>query len=313
MKILSLLFVLFIQNVAAQDSITLELGNDLLTEARTDRYLTNTFLVKIETDKVPSLIRRFLPDIEADHFLMSVGNDMYTPEDIEAVMPDPYDRPYAGHSYIEFKVVQDTQRRVNQTWLTLSVVGPAALSEELQSTVHDWTGSTNPQGWDSQLENELGVQIGKLWGYKNELYRLGDIRVENITYATGTLGNINTSASVGSKLIVGLKDEKNSKWGAYLETDIRQTYVARDIFIDGNSAWFGEPTRLERKEYVTQWDTSLVGRYGNWYLRYTYTYQTEQFKGQNGPTKFGRISLEYTTTTEAIGKMFSNMYQRFSN
>lgn len=309
-------------NLHAQNSFTLELGNDLITDARTDRYLTNTFKVKIKKSEVPKLVRLFLPDFEADHFITSIGSDMYTPEDIETFEPDPNDRPYAGHSYVEFKAVKIKDRYISQTLLTVSVVGEASFAKELQETVHDWTDSTTPNGWGTQLDNELGIQIGKLWGYKTELFKSGEIRIDNITYGTVALGNIKTYAALGSKFVAGYNppddmdfldfknNESKPKWSAYLETELRQTYVARDIFIDGNSAWFGEPTGLDRKDYVTQWDTSVVGRYRNWFLRYTYTYQTEQFVGQNGPTKFGRISLEYRQSTEAIGKAINRIYNR---
>lgn len=308
MKRLWLLCVLFSQSLYAEmDTFSIDLGNDLWTKDKSDRYLTNVIGFYIRTKELPHFLKTFLPDMEADYFLTKVSQDMYTPENIENEIPDEMDHPYAGHLYIEVRKVVIQGRIHDYTTLQFGIIGPAALAEQAQSLVHDLTKSTTANGWAYQLENEFGINISKLVGLKTDLYEWGEIRLNNISFAEAGLGNVKVFAGVGTKFYAGFNPPRNdsvyevagqtysSNMSLYLETDLRHTYVGRDIFIDGNSSWFGERTKLKREEFVTTSDISVVARVGNFFLRLTQSYSSEQFKTQPNPHGVGKISIQYRT------------------
>ena len=85
---------------------------------------------------------------------ITFGQDMQTPEDIED--PDIIldDVPYlgllaSGTSWIAFD-----DKRFTGYGITVGIVGEYSFAEQLQSAVHELTDSTEPQGWDNQLDNE---------------------------------------------------------------------------------------------------------------------------------------------------------------
>lgn len=305
-SLIILVFMIFIvKSSFAVESISIDLGNDLWTGAQSDRYLTNVVGVKVKMKDLPDFLKTFIPDTEADYFLSKISQDMYTPEDISAEIPDPSDRPYAGHLYVELKRVKINKDFHDYTGLQIGIIGPAALADKAQGLVHDWTGSTEANGWEYQLKNELGLMVTKLYGMKTELYRNGDIRISNMAFAEFGLGNVKTYAEVGTSIMAGYNPPQNDSlydisghsvknpWSAYIEAEVRQSYVARDIFIDGNTSWFGDQTNLEREEYVTTLKGSVVLRYKRVFLKFSQNIITEQFEGQNGDHNFGQITIQY--------------------
>lgn len=309
-----LMVMILFSKVSYANSFAVDFRNDLWTNPQTDRYLTNVVGVKIKHDDLYDFVSFFLPEHDADHFITRIQQDMYTPEDIEAFAPDPNDRPYAGHVFVEITKVRLEGDFHHYTTIQVGIIGPAALAAETQQLVHDWTGSTEANGWAFQLENELGINVRKLLGKKSLLYERGDIRLTNITYGSLSLGNVNISARAGSKFTFGFNPPENGSlyglvnapkynpWSAYLEANIYADVVARDIFIDGNSSWFGNSTELERKDFVQRLDKALVIRYKNFYLRFSQSFISEQFRTQNGRHQFGQVLFQYQTDTESFIK-----------
>ena len=85
---------------------------------------------------------------------------MYTPRDVERPDPDPNDRPYAGWTHLGFSFLTKNDFRADTVMLQIGIVGPASLAEETQKLVHEITDSIDPQGWDYQLSNEPGINLG---------------------------------------------------------------------------------------------------------------------------------------------------------
>src|SRR3546814_21189367 len=84
---------------------------------------------------------------------------MYTPSDITVADPDPEDQPYAGWLYGTAGLINDLAtgegtRTQTSVQLSLGVVGPAALGEQVQKALHTVIDSPEPQGWDHPLRNE---------------------------------------------------------------------------------------------------------------------------------------------------------------
>lgn len=92
-----------------------------------------------------------------------LGHNMYTPSDIR--LPSsripPKDRPYAAWAYIGInREVYSSDERYWRYGLDIGCMGPCAHGEQLQKWIHKYiTDSPGPQGWDSQIHNELGIEF----------------------------------------------------------------------------------------------------------------------------------------------------------
>lgn len=96
--------------------------------------------------------RRLVTSVELGHVIV-------TPANILERVPDPLDRPYAGVLYGALATQAAGARRLDGLKILAGVVGPASLAEPIQRVIHTVTLSDQARGWDSQLRNELLVNV----------------------------------------------------------------------------------------------------------------------------------------------------------
>ena len=80
-------------------------------------------------------------------------------------------------------------------------MGPASDARETQELIHWCTESPEPKGWDTQLSNELALNVGYLYDYR--LFRRVKRGVNGFDISAGVgagLGNYITNAQ-GSTII----------------------------------------------------------------------------------------------------------------
>jgi hypothetical protein len=88
----------------------------------------------------------------------SVGQQMYTPEDIENPLPQPGERPWSAWVIARYRRADGTSDRSrHEIECQIGLTGDAAGGECGQECWHAATGSLLPLGWDNQLGPELGV------------------------------------------------------------------------------------------------------------------------------------------------------------
>ena len=100
---------------------------------------------------------------KSTYSLVMLGHNMYTPSDIRlspAQIPDR-DRPYAAWAYIGFyREIHSSDDRYWRYGLDIGCMGPCARGQQLQTWIHkNITDSPLPNGWDSQIHNEVGAVI----------------------------------------------------------------------------------------------------------------------------------------------------------
>lgn len=95
----------------------------------------------------------------------TIGQIMVTPENISRANPDPDDVPYSGLLLFTNSYLHITDKYADLIRTSLGLVGPASGAETTQKFMHDLLGSDEPQGWDSQLHNELVFSFtrGRIW------------------------------------------------------------------------------------------------------------------------------------------------------
>ena len=295
--------------------ISLQIEND--TFAKTDRYYTNGFRLTYMTPEttIPGWIDRateWLPFFAPEgnkRLIYSLGQSMFTPEDITTRDPDEDDRPYAGFLYGSIALITDTGERLDTLELTLGIIGPYALAKETQKLVHDIIGADDPKGWDKQLHTEPAVMLTyeRKWRGLYE-FRPGGFGVDATPYLGGSLGNVFTQASAGMMFRLGQDLPADygpprirpslpgsdffiptQAFGWYLFGGIEGRAVAHNIFLDGNT--FQDSPDVDKKWFVGDFQFGAAIVIENVRIAYTHVFRTKEFDGQNGIGEFGAFTL----------------------
>jgi hypothetical protein len=249
------------------------------------------------------------PDVGAVRASYAIGQNMYTPEDIEIPNPPLDDRPYAGWLYGSIGLVVETGPRLDQLELTLGVIGPASLAEQTQKFIHEITNSPEPRGWDTQLKNEPGVVLTyrRSWRRFVETTALGNT-FDITPHAGGALGNVFTNANAGLTLRLGRRLPHDygppriqpslpgsgffmpqGRFGWYVFAGMEGRAVARNIFLDGNT--FRHSRSVDREPLVGDLQFGLVLTWHNVRLGYTHVMRTREFETQDESDNFGAVGL----------------------
>ncbi len=250
------------------------------------------------------------------NFGISLGQNIYTPRDTNLVIPDPTDRPYAGWSYLELSFVSKTERVMDMVAIQVGVVGPHSYAEDTQRIVHEWLNDDVPRGWDSQLEDEVGVNLifERKWRLNGRAF--GDfIGLDFVPHIGASLGNVQTYANAGAMARFGFNlpsdfgvdlirgggavsapiDDHDPRvaekrhWSFFIFGGVDGRAVARDIFLDGNT--FEDGPSVDKKPLVgdAYYGVGLI--MGTWQLTFTQAVRTIEFEGQDDESYFGSVTL----------------------
>lgn len=245
----------------------------------------------------------------------ALSHTIFTPEDIEAIVPDPNDRPYAGWLYGSATAVATTrlgERQMVQDVIqvNLGIVGPSAGGKFVQENWHDLIAAAEPRGWESQLKDELGVEIiaQRLRQFQGPDLPLG-LETDIALHGGATLGNVRTHASLGGTARLGWDLSSDfgpprirpalagagvftpgRDFGGYIFAGIEGRAVARDMFLDGN-LWRDSARVTDRRNYVADAQIGIALHQRDVQIAFTYVHRTEEFRAQAGPQRFGAVSI----------------------
>ncbi len=239
----------------------------------------------------------------------ALGYAMFTANDISLVDPPPEEPPYAGwlNGSIAMNVWNGSQ--ADQLTLTLGVVGPAAMAEQGQKFIHQVTGSEEPRGWDTQLENEPGIVLTYLRSWRGQVTETPGGRKFDLTpHVGGALGNVYTYANAGLTLRYGRglpRDDgplrvqpgapgsglyaAGDGFGWYVFAGIDGRAVARNLFLDGNT--FRDSRSVDKKPFVADLQVGIALTWRKARLSYAQVLRTREYDHQPDSEDFGAITL----------------------
>jgi lipid A 3-O-deacylase len=242
------------------------------------------------------------------------GQQIFTPADIAATDLLLDDRPYAGYLYTGIALHSKTATKLDTIEISLGVVGPAALGEQVQNTVHDFRDIAQAQGWDHQLANEPAVQFSWQRKWRNHRAMLTNILCYDLLSHTGvTLGNVRTGANAGLEVRMGYNipmdfgsdvirpgagisaPVSNSGYphipdfGVHLFAGVRSAAVFRDIFLDGNT--FKSSHSVDKRPLVGELSAGIAVNYKRIKLTYRHVFRTKQFDNQSRGHVVGSLAL----------------------
>ena len=312
--------------VAADGNYTLQFENDRIAD--TDRHYTTGMRASWVSDsKSPSaspqwardtlnfIYRQVNSQVEG-RIGLSLGQNIFTPEDTSARNLVTGDRPYAGWLYGGISAHAEAHRSVagmtldtlDTVELDVGIVGPMALGEEVQNGFHDLIGVSRSNGWDHQLENEPGVMLVAERRWRPQPISLGAVDADIIPHAGGSLGNVMTLANAGATVRLGqdlgvdygpphvrptlsglAAVSGGTRFAWYLFAGAEGRLVARNIFLDGNT--FASSHRVDKKPFVADVQTGAAIVFHDIRLAFTHVIRTREFDGQRQADRYGAVSL----------------------
>ena len=243
----------------------------------------------------------------------SVGQNLYTPEDISAVAQNPDDRPWAGFLYASAGLATITDNHVDEIEASVGVIGPAALGEQTQKLVHKIVNSPTPRGWDNQLENEPGLILSwnRRFPSRYSFETLG-LNASAEPHFGATIGNVYTYANSGVSFrlrpLAGKWQDDPVRvrpampgtgafvvpagvfaWHLFAGAEGRA--VARNVFLDGNT--FRDSHSVDKENFIFDANAGIAFTYGKARLSYALVYRSREFETQDDPSIFGTMSLGF--------------------
>lgn len=242
---------------------------------------------------------------------LSLGQNIYTPADKYSNVPDPRDRPYAGHLYGAFSLSRSTETTQTLFELQAGVVGPSALGEEVQNNYHRLIRVRRLDGWDYQLKDELTLNAIVERRWRVPLGTVAGFDTEVIPSAIGAAGNVAIYAGGGAMLRLGqgldadwgptrirpalagssfFQPRQDFGWYVFAGLDAR--VVGRDLFLDGNTFRTHGPS-VSRRPFVGEAQAGGAVFWRGARLAYTQVIRSEEFYGQRGTQTFGSVSASF--------------------
>jgi lipid A 3-O-deacylase len=315
------------------NTLTFYLENDALF--KTDRYYTNGIKISwISRDlsnyrdvvTVPWMHRfierlPFINDPEHQRTVsVSLGQNMYTPEDKERTDLIVDDRPYAGITYLGLGLHSRNLRQMDTLELDVGIVGPHSYAEDCQGEFHKWLGVGIANGWEHQLHDEPIVNLYYERKWKTLQIRSSEgFGFDCIPHVGLAVGNAYTGANVGGQVRFGWNipndfgtylirpgsdsssplDDTDPRFfslfrriGVHLFFGVDGKAVARDILLDGNT--FRDSHSVDKEPF----GADFIGGVGiiihRVKITYSHVYRTKEFETQKDEQHFGAIAASFT-------------------
>ncbi|MFH1480740.1 MAG: lipid A deacylase LpxR family protein [Pseudomonadota bacterium] len=241
---------------------------------------------------------------------LSIGQNIYTPEDTTSTRFIPGDRPYGGWLYVGFGIVANQgSHRYDKLQLEIGMVGPNSFAENVQTYWHSLLGLYVPRGWANQLDNEPGAVLyyEQARRFEKQVTFL-DLEFDMIPHFGGSLGNVLTHGAAGLTVRLGsnldadfgpprirpslpgggfYRPKEGFSW--YLFTGLEGRAVLRNIFLDGNT--FTDGPSVHKKPLVGDLQAGLAVQWDRYRLSYTQIFRTKEFTGQASSDIFGALSI----------------------
>jgi lipid A 3-O-deacylase len=249
----------------------------------------------------------------------SIGQNMFTPQDIAEKGLIEDDRPYGGWTYGGVAFQSKNDRRLDTIEIQLGMVGPASFTDRTQDLVHKLRDIQRPEGWDNQIKDEPGLAMiyERKWRIPERSIR-GALGYDVITHLGGVLGNVYTYANIGAECRVGwnipidfgtslirpggdtnapvsARDPRIIRargFSVHVFGAVNGRAVLRDIFLDGNT--FSNSHSVEKEPFVAEAAAGVSLIVHRFKISYAQVFQTKTFRIQKDSHSFGSITLSFS-------------------
>lgn len=306
------------------DAIAVYIENDTrsLGGPGSDQAYTNGFKFSYvyAENKIPSWARSTVekykvldeknPDATKINLAMSLGHQIYTPNNLGETQLITNDRPYAGWLYLGFSANLKEKLSAQYFELDVGMVGPSALGKQVQNTVHDMIPKQRGMGWQNGLNDEPTLQL-----YYQKRFKIIENRnVDLLPFYGAGLGNVLIGAHIGAIVRIGsdllddfgpsrpssndgdsfispmnLDEPKNFSYYAFASA--RGNLVARNIFLDGNTFQSSHHVHKYPFNFDTEFGVCLQKLPFN--VVWRFVTRSPEFEERGGFIGFGSLNIVY--------------------
>lgn len=281
---------------------------------QTDRDYSNGTEINMSFGREPEgtaldSILRWAPavgfDIQRTSFGVSLGQEIYTPAELESTEIQIGDRPYAGFAYVAFDFQRADYNVLENIRVRLGATGDLSGGRAAQEALHAaMPNQENPEGWDNQVDEQFAGELdyrrvwrtfaepigGSNWSYQflpEAGVRLGNLRVDARAGATARIG-FNLPDDFGPARRWGVVDHGAAAVGnqsLYFFGRVGGEYVAHDLLIDGNTDAIN--AQAETMPFVGEFSAGVRYRYHSFELGWHYTAQSRRYREQQRGHSYG--------------------------
>jgi hypothetical protein len=241
---------------------------------------------------------------------IDLSQSLFTPRQTQLNPPDPRDRPYAGVLIVTGGLVHDTSWTRDLVSVSLGVVGPSALGEEVQNGFHSIIGDTPNRGWHYQIGDQPAFQLLGQRSWRLPIADLGIADMDVVPTASAAVGDLRDYILAGGILRFGqglqsdfgpariepglngsdaYKAAAPFSWYGFAGVDGQA--VGYDVTLDGSTFRNNSP-HVSRIWDVGELEAGAAFMAYGLRIGYVQTWQTQQFRhARSGLFNFGALTI----------------------
>lgn len=245
------------------------------------------------------------------NFGLSLGHQIFSPNNTDLTELISDDRPYAGWLYTGFAVSLKQDDVAQFFEFDIGLIGPSALGKQVQNNFHDLIQSRRAEGWKNSLNDEPTLQLF----YQKRFKYFKSKNLDFFPYYGAALGSVNIGAHIGSLIRIGLNlpddfgpsrpsasdgdsfvspinhatTKENGYYGFF---GARASAVGRNIFLDGNT--FQQSHRVQKKPFVFETEFGFGLLIIPYSLVWRFVTHSVEFDEQTRLVSFASLNFVYS-------------------
>jgi lipid A 3-O-deacylase len=247
----------------------------------------------------------------------TIGQNIYTPQDISKSELQTDERPYAAWLYAGLTMELRSPTIIHEMEIDVGTMGPAALGKKIQTKWHDLINVAYPKGWKNQIRNEPGLllqysqlrrhqQKGAPGGWSADFIgRYGVVASNVFTYASAEpvlragYNISNDFAATIPEVMPGPGApptptiEPVSDFEFYFFAGGEGRALLLSEVLEGNCCTSQPSHGVRHQGFVLARELGFAGRYKAMRITWRQIHRTREFEGQKQPDVYGAVAVTW--------------------
>jgi lipid A 3-O-deacylase len=283
--------------------------NDSFLATGQDRYYTNGLFISFRRAQKPN-VQPDSNNFNKKIIEFSFGQSLYNAQTGAVPNINFVDRPFAAYLYGAVALQYLSAKEISSKFkVEIGTIGPNAYGFEIQDLIHQTFGFYELNGWQYQVNNELGLKLEADMLFKT--YQSGNKKTDISIPVKATLGNIFTGLSTGVLLRMGNLNPlyhsvaTQSNVSTFKEKGVKQqefyfflkpivNIVAYDATIAGGLFSNDKgPVTFDAKPIIFSQELGLAYAKNRWTVDFSLIFRTKETKTMFYAHQYGSFDLYY--------------------